>query len=381
MIVGVLGALAAPAVGQAPPAAAHRVAEHVPAGFVGMMADGPIFTPGVNLGQQLGRMASSGVQSVRVAFDWNVAQPYATWAGVPSDQRAYFSRAPQGAPTDFQTTDRIVGVAAAHHLSLLPVVVYPPSWDAWPGGRHVQPVHDAPYGGYLKALVLRYGRRGTFWSTHRSIPRRPIIMWQIWNEPDLPYFWDTANFARSYVALLRAAHHAIKQADPNAEVVLASLTGQSWRGLATIYAQGARGLFDVVGENTYAPTPAAVVNLLRHVRQVMDRHGDRAKKLIDTEAGWPSAQGKSSLTLGVATTEAGQATKLAALLPMLAANRTALGLAGFYYYTWMSSDQLGSTTPFAFSGLFRYDLGSHRITPKPAFSAFRHVALQLEGHR
>jgi arabinogalactan endo-1,4-beta-galactosidase len=221
-----------------------------------------------------------------------------------------------------------------------------------------------------------------FWSAHHGLPRQPITMWQIWNEPDLPYFWSTKNFARSYVALLRVAHRAVKLADPKASVVLASLTGDSWRGLATIYAvPGARSLFDVVGENTYAPTPARVISVLRHVRQVMNNNHDVGKPLIDTEVGWPSAKGKTSLGLGVATSEAGQATKLGQLLPMLASERRSLGLAAFYYYTWMSTDQDGSASPFAFSGLLTYSAHAHRVSEKPAFRTFSRVVRTLEhGH-
>lgn len=380
-IVGVFGVLAAPAVGERPLSARPASVAPISPGFVGMDGDGPIFNREVNLDSQLGRMASVGVGRLRVAFDWNVAQPYRTWKDVPLARRGDFVDGPGGVPTAFGVTDRIVEQAARHHLSLLPVVIYPPSWDASSRGRHVQPVHDGPYGAYLKALVHRYGPSGMFWSAHRSVPRVPITMWQIWNEPDLPYFWTSTNFARSYVALLRVAHRAIKQADPKASVVLASLTGNSWRGLATIYGvHGARDLFDVVGENTYAPTPKNVIGVLRRVRLVMARNHDAGKPLIDTEVGWPSARGKTALGLGVATSEAGQAAKLAELLPLLAANRTSLGLAGFYYYTWMSTDQAGSASPFVFSGLLTYSSHSHRVSEKPAFATFSRVVHTLEGH-
>ena len=379
--MGVLGVLAAPAVGEQRPAGHSTPAvTRISPGFVGMDADGPVLTPAVNLDAQLGRMASVGVGRLRVAFDWNVAQPYRTWNDVPVAQRPDFVQDTGGAPTDFDVTDRIVEKAARHHLSLLPVVIYPPSWDASPRGAHVQPAHDAPYGDYLKALVHRYGPKGTFWSAHRSLPRMPITMWQIWNEPDLSYFWSTTRFARSYVALLRVAHRAIKQADPNAKVVLASLTGNSWRGLATIYGvHGARDLFDVVAENTYAPTPKNVIGVLRRVRLVMTRNGDAGKPLVDTEVGWAAARGKTTLGLGVATSEAGQASKLAELLPLLAADRQSLGLAGFYYYTWMSTDQAGSLSPFVYSGLLTYSSRTHRVTEKPAFAAFSKVVHTLEG--
>ena len=43
-------------------------------------------------------------------------------------------------------------------------------------------------------------------------------MWQIWNEENLTYYWHQP-FASSYISLLRAAHNAIKRADPGAKVM------------------------------------------------------------------------------------------------------------------------------------------------------------------
>lgn len=347
-----------------------------------MMADGPLLARGVNLSQQLGLMAAAGVERVRAEFNWATAEPYQTWADVPPYYRPFFVHGPGGIPIDFLTTDRLVSAAAKHHLAILPVVISPPAWDAWPTGNHMQPVHDAPYGEYLGALVHRYGPRGSFWSSHRSIPRMPISTWQIWDEPNLPYFWNTADWAPSYVQLLRVARQALRRADPRARIVLGSLTGASWRELPKIYqVHNARRLFDAVAANTYAPTPTDVINTLHAVRNVMNGYGDRRKALIETEFGWPSAQGKTVASLGVATTERGQAQKLSQLLPLLAADRKMLGLEGFFYYTWISLDDTGAFSPFDFAGLFRYDSGTKRIYAKPAYSAFRRAALRMEGRR
>jgi hypothetical protein len=94
-----------------------------------MMADGPIFSPGVNLPRQLDRMVASGVESLRVAFSWSDAQPYASWADVPASLVGQFTSGVGGVPTDFSATDRIVGLAARRGLSVLPVAMYAPSWD------------------------------------------------------------------------------------------------------------------------------------------------------------------------------------------------------------------------------------------------------------
>jgi hypothetical protein len=358
-------------------------ASHVPRGFIGMMADGPIFDPQVNLGKQFARMQRSGVETLRVAFEWNLAQPYASWRDVPVARRVEFTSGPGGVPTDFRTTDEIVSVAARHHLAVLPVVVTAPSWDATPKRRHVQPAQDGPYGQYLEALVHRYGPHGSFWSANPSVPRRPITMWQVWNEPDLGFFWDDpTHFAPEYVALLRVAHRAIRTADPSAKVVLGSLSAHRAKDLTAIYRiTGARRLFDVVASNTYAPDPAGVIGELGALRRVMDRNGDPDKPMVATEVGWPSALGQGTRTFGIETTEAGQARRLASLLPLLASNRKRLGLGGFYYYTWLSTDQQGARSPFVFSGLFAYNAAANRVTAKPAYWAFRRVALALEAHR
>lgn len=344
-----------------------------------MGADGPLFDPQVDLDKQLSKMVSSGVERVRVEFNWRIAQPYKTWADVPADQKSQFTNGPHNVPTNFGYTDQIVTAAAKHQLSLLPVVLYAPRWDASPRGTHFEPENDRPYGRYLTALVKRYGPGGTFWSSHSSVHAMPIRRWQIWNEPNLSYYWNTnqPTFAPSYVALLRVAHKAIKAVDPHAEIVLGSLVNYGWRGLALIYQiHGARGLFDAVSSNPYTSKPSGVITILSLMRRMMNKHGDQAKPLIATEVGWPSAKGKTKQNFGFNTNERGQAKKLTQLLPLLAANRRALGLESFYYYTWMSTDQRGAVS-WAFSGLLQWT-GS-KVRAKPAYPAFQRAALKLEG--
>jgi hypothetical protein len=205
-------------------------------------------------------------------------------------------------------------------------------------------------------------------------------MWQVWNEPNTTTFWNQHPFAPSYVALLRAAHDAIKAADPGAEVVLAGLPNDSWDALDTIYAiPGASQLFDVVDLHPYTQAPGGVILILARVRQTMAAYGDAQKPMLAGEISWPSALGQpSSNPFGYdfITTEAGQASNLSAVVPMLANDRGALGLLGFYYYNWASAEPPGGFA-FDFSGLFRYVSGT--LVAKPAFNAFTLAALAIEG--
>jgi arabinogalactan endo-1,4-beta-galactosidase len=356
----------------------RRAGTPVPQRFVGVNVGGPLFgTPGVDPAGQFNLMVSSGVQSVRTVFDWSAAQPYRSWAEVPADQKSRFVNV-GGVPTDFSATDAVVGLAAQRGLTVLPSVLYAPKWDA--GRNHnggaPPPARTGPYANYLTALIHRYGPHGSFWRSHH--PRVAIRAWQIWNEPNLTVYWPQP-FAASYVKLLAAAHRAIKHADRGAKVVISAITNVAWKDLAKVYAiHGARRLFDVVSVNGFTSTPKRVVEFLRLVRQAMTRHGDRRKPLLYTEMSWPSAKGQSLEQFDWDTTQSGQARDIASVVPMLAANRKALGLQGFYYYTWIAEEYKGAFNDFNFAGLVRYQ-PDQQVVVKPALAAFKRGALKIEG--
>lgn len=346
-----------------------------------MVVDPPTWPDrSVNLARQLKLMVASGVESLHVVVDWAQSQPYQSWDQVPAGQRGRFQDA-SGMPSDFSALDRMVGLAAARRLTLLPEIVDAPAWDgeSHPGAVVRLPRDPAPYAAFLAGLVRRYGPGGSFWAAHPSIPRIPITRWQIWNEPDLATFWPEQPFAARYVSLLRAAHDAIKGVDPEAQVVLGGLTNYSWFDLGRIYRiPGSRSLFDVVAVHPYTQTPDGVITILGYVRRVMNQAGDGRKPMVADEVGWPSAQGKTRLAANqdFATSERGQAANIAALLPLLAQSRRRLRLDAFYYYNWAGYEHRGAFL-FQFSGLFRFRAG--RFVTKPAFSAFRAVALTIEG--
>jgi hypothetical protein len=187
-------------------------------------------------------------------------------------------------------------------------------------------------------------------------------------------------FYVGYVALLRAAHGAIKRADPNAKVVLAGLPNYSWIDLARIENHGGRNLFDVAAIHPYTRSPQGVITILGYARRVLNQTGGAHKPILADEISWPSAQGKHAMGVGfdIVTSEAGQARKLGKLLPMLARDRRRLGLAGFYYYNW-AGEELAGTQAFDYAGLFR--MTGYQFYAKPAYWTFRAVALAIEGCR
>ena len=355
----------------------------VPQGFVGMVVDEPTWPdPFVDIAKQLDVMVASGVQTIRVVFDWSRIQPYRSWSQVPADAKSEFVDI-GGIPTNFSSLDQLVGLTSQHGMTVLPVILNAPRWDGqtYKGAILAIPRSPAPYAAFAKALVRRYGPGGSFWASYPYSPRVPIRMWQIWNEPNITAFWPQQPYYARYVALLRAAHAAIKSADPTAKVVLAGMPNYSWFELERIYKfKGARSLFDVVSLHPYTQTPQGVITILNYVRTVMNQAGDSAKPILADEISWPSSLGKTSHNTGYdfATTEAGQARNLGKLLPMLVRDRVRLGLAGFYYYDWMGLER-PNYLAFDFAGLFRVSGGE--FVAKPAYSVFRSDALAMEGCR
>lgn len=334
-------------------------ARGVPHGWVGMMADGPLFSGGVDYPREFQEMHASGVQTIRVAFYWDQAQPYPSFDRVPADQLGAFTSV-YGVPTGFGFTDSIVAAAKAAHLRVLPVILRSPPWATRNPGVSGSPPSARgriAFRRYVKALIFRYRLSDT------------IHAWQIFNEPNMRYAWNTSSPITDYVRLLKSVYPAIKRADPHARVVLAGMSAFSARALKRVYQAGGRRYFDVAAVHPFRSTVRAALGVLHSARAVMRHHGDARKELIVSEISWPSARGKMPNPNNVTTTEMGQANRLFKALRKLAAQRTRLRLYGLFWSTWMSreSDQ---DDAFDWAGLRRV-ASDGTIVDKPALLAFR----------
>jgi hypothetical protein len=250
------------------------------------------------------------------------------------------------------------------------------------------------YANYLRTLIRRYGPRGTFWAENPGLTPRPIRQWQIWNEPNVDYFWggDDKTWAESFVKLLKVAHDVIKQEDPEAKVVLPGLSDYGpWdaaSALNRIYNNGVysrntmRGLFDFAGLHPYVLAPKDVVRMATRFRDVMNKNGDTHKPQMITEMSWPSSRlpgghDRAVNSGGIDVTEQDQANNIAAVYPLLARAREPLRLANVTWYSWNTPNV--SRYSFSYSGLRTNDRrGSHA---KPSYAAWAKVVRNLEGCR
>lgn len=333
----------------------------VPKGFFGVMVNGPLDDPRVDLDAQAARMKASGVRSWRVELAWDLIEP---------------------APGQFAwaASDRRVLAAARQGIDVLGLALRAPGWANGGGGNpFTPPRRPSDFAAYLRALIARYGPSGSLWAEHPEVARHPVRAWEIWNEPNLKDYFTAQPFAKPYAALLRAAYPAVHSADPGATVLMASMANFSWRDLAKLLSAGGPRLrFDAAGAHPFSGRPSNAVKIVRLNREALDRRGYTRVPLWLTELTWSSAKGKKTpLTQNWETTEAGQAQRLRDVFKLLLAQRRSLKLERVFWYAWATLDN-GSRNSFDYSGLLQYRPdGTFRA--KPALSAFRAVALAAEG--
>lgn len=282
------------------------------------------------------RMKKGNVGTVRIPFAWQDIDP-----------------AKPAGDYNFAVVDEIVAGAARNRVGVLPFLSGSPAWVAKDlDGRScgADCVRFAPSSGaaldawreFVSAAVERYGRRGEFWAEHPQVPRRPITVWQIWNEQNSRSFFAPKATPKAYAKLLRVASKAIRGRDRSAEIVLGGMPQLAGSRKATPGSEYLRDLyrikgiekhFDGVAVHPYGAKVSAVIDQVEGFRDESLRAGDRNASLWVTETGWSSASGGNRLNVG----SQGQASRLTDAFDYFLANRGRLNLESVDWFSWMDS--------------------------------------------
>jgi polysaccharide biosynthesis protein PslG len=263
--------------------------------------------------QQLEAMKATGVTSVRVDASWYNTQL-------------------NGAGTyNWTPIDNVMSSIRQAGLTADLIIDGCPPWAAAAGatGIFAQPASPAQFAGWAAAVAKRYSGQGAKY-------------FEIWNEPNNPAFWSPKPDPAAYTADLKAAYPAIKAVAPSAVVLTGGLAPEANSAnsydivtfFQDMYADGAQGSFDGVGDHpyTYPYTPATqtlgsawseMSQTSPSLRSLMAAHGDSAKKIWITEFGSPTDSG------GV--TDAQQGDELAQAIAFV--NKTSW-IGSFYIYSW-----------------------------------------------
>ena len=327
--------------------------------FVGLVSEDVFAGDAEYRADMIERQAKLGVGLIRQTFDWSKIEP----------SKGEF---------DFSAYDPWMEQLAKQRMQVLPILFNPPAFAS------ARPTENAERGTYpprrpraiapfARALVQRYGPEGSFWD-EKDVPKVPIRSWQVWNEPNIPVYWPQGPDAAEYAALLRAAADAIREVDPQAEVVSAGLPNSD-RGvpfqtyLDAMLDAGAGRSADVIAIHPYATEVPGTISAIRRMRRTL-RQRRLEKPIWITEIGWATQGPASAFTVGMR----GQAARITELLERLAELRNPLGLRGFVYYNWRDSEPYEGG--FDFFGLHSGLLTLAGVE-KPGFLAFRQAARQI----
>lgn len=299
--------------------------------------------------------------------------------------------------------DKVIRLAASHHLNVLLIVDTSPAWASGAttlssGWQWLPPRSPVAYGAFAAAVASRYGAGGAFWREHPYLPRYPPAGIELWNEENISKFWgnESPNPAE-YAAMVKAAYTDIKHTNPRMTVLvggLASVGGYdditcsghkgagydhvAWNELnylQALYTNGIHGYFDAVAWHVYNfRRGASAAEMLAYnscsawsqmartpvsARSLMDSHGDAGKRLWITETGAPTCVPGATYVCVSPAQQAG-------FLTDEAQEWKGYPWAGGFYWYDIRDDSGGVANPESHFGAV-----SLTNSPKPAYYAFR----------
>jgi hypothetical protein len=247
---------------------------------------------------------ATGVRAVREDLSWALAEP-------------------QPNRYNWSVYDNVVRTATESGLLLLPVLDDSPAWAA-PTGASL-PSSPGAYAAFVGAAVARYGPGGAFWRANPHLPARPLVWYELWNEP---YFAEGNRDPGVYARLAQAATIAGRAANPSARFLIEGDTSYQTSGggqsdwIAGMYAAvpDLGKYFDALAVHPYGGDPAIYTpqgdtaeqpGRIEQAHGELAAHGDGSKPIWVTEIGWSTCSGAD-----VCVSEAQQAAYLHELLEL-----------------------------------------------------------------
>jgi hypothetical protein len=184
------------------------------------------------------RMKALGITEART--DWE-------WRAVEKTPGQY----------DWSATDRLVNLAYKNGITLYPIVHYAPEWAVVdkkkPDGVYQlapKPEAYAAYGKFLAASIDRYGPSA---KTKAKVAFKPIVYWQVWNEPNIKEFWGPKPNVGEFVKFMQVVNKQIGSRRGSVKIVHAGLSKADFVFLWEAWEKNANygQLFDVMAVHPY----------------------------------------------------------------------------------------------------------------------------------
>lgn len=134
------------------------------------------------------------------------------------------------------------------------------------------------YGEYVYQVVNRY--------------KDSVKIWEIWNEPNIPSFWQDPD-VKLYTLLVKEAYAQAKKADPTCTVIIGSTSGPGTDWFNGIHANGGWDYCDGISIHPYAmagnPIEQGLDETLRLLKKQFASFG-KPKPIWTTEVGWRASK-------------------------------------------------------------------------------------------
>jgi hypothetical protein len=352
---------------------------HASSGWVGPDYFGVNFQQLRELGpsaraNHLKRIASLGIRDIRVGFAWPRIEPQPPVNGTHSYR--------------WTALDGEMGALARRHIRAQANITQTPRWNAdtsliaalnCNNASSFAPLDLGPYGTLVKAIAQRYGRGGTFWTAHPSMPAVPVLRYEIWNEPNLRGGWCPSPQPERYADMFMSAASAIHSVDPQAQVVIGGLGAAPRdnahyfdiaRFLKRVTTRRPRILRAASGAAVHIYPPTGAIKQLARVawfRDQLHQGGipDRMPMLI-SEIGWPAGGGPETISEEARAKAYAHATRN---IP-----RTNCNVMGILPQAWTSREQ-DLRDPEDWYGI----ADPATATPYPSARAYSHAIRLMEG--
>jgi hypothetical protein len=330
----------------------------VPKGFFGLAEGGAVNS------KDYTQMRKAKVKSFRLSVFWRNVEP----------QRGVFNWAP---------VDNRVRLLAENGITPELMIWGAPAWATGSGYPGVPPLEGKAkksWKQFVKKAVRRYKKRGVFWKNNKDVKRKPVKVWQVWNEPNLPKYFARQNTPRpkhvknapkKYAKFVKATDKVINKADRRAKTILAGLSGNPTKTKNLphkflkkfLKVRKVKKHFNAAALHPYAKNIKQYKQRLKKVREMLDKKGAKKKDIWLTEVGWGSAN-KGPLNKGLA----GQAKLLKKSFKQTLKRRKQWNIGRVFWFDWRDPPK---STPTGCGFCPSAGLRRNDGTKKPAFRKFK----------
>jgi hypothetical protein len=260
-----------------------------------------------------------------------------SWASVEGTRGKY----------NWDRYDRLFKQAAINNVRIFPVLIASPKWaSSSPKYPPTSSEGRERYFKFAKAAVRRYGPNGTWWQRKPYARALRPKYFQVWNEPNLPSYWNNRPDAPDYGRFLKTTSEYMNSQDPEVRVVAAALVqsdcssgpciDEFLRGMFTV--RGLGDAIDAVAVNAYTCDYTGILYRLDLARNEVRRALGKSKHMFVTEFGWSTGGSHPCFT----TTYSGQAQRLRDAYNRLIANQDYYNLLGAYWFSLKDTAQTSS---------------------------------------